>query len=52
MRSKDSDYHISIQIRTFAYPNQVFAEELKQPDPHAATRRAIVRAAAEIGESM
>ena len=33
-----------------AYPNQVFAEELKQPDPYAATRRAIVRAAAEIGK--
>ncbi len=35
-----------------AYPNQVFAEELKQPDPYAATRLAIVRAAAAIGESM
>ena len=30
----------------------VFLEELHQADPYAATRRAIVRAAAEIGKGM
>ena len=32
------------------YPNTIRAEELHDTDPYAATRRAIVRAAAEIGK--
>lgn len=30
----------------------IWVDELAEPDPHAATRRAIVRAAAEIGKKM
>jgi hypothetical protein len=33
------------------YPNTIRAEELHDTDPYAATRRAIVRAAAEIGKN-
>ena len=33
-------------------PNPTQSAELYQPDPYAATRRAIVRAAAEIGRQM
>ena len=37
--------HVSYNNRTFVY-------ELKEADPYAATRRAIVRAAAEIGKTL
>ena len=35
-----------------SYNNETFVYELKEADPYAATRRAIVRAAAEIGKDM
>jgi hypothetical protein len=35
-----------------AKPNKIYAVEEKEPDPYAATRRAIVRAAAEIGKTL
>ena len=34
------------------YPKAARAEELHDTDPYAATRRAIVKAAAEIGKGM
>ena len=45
------DGSIAAQIDPPTSPlTSVWADELAEPDPHAATRRAIVRAAAEIGK--
>jgi hypothetical protein len=40
------------QCRAAGYRSSPFCEEDCTPDPYAATRRAIVRAAAEIGKGM
>ena len=39
-------------VQSGSYPNTVKCEETHDNDPYAATRRAIVRAAAEIGKGM
>ena len=40
------------EVEVDDYGETVFVNEFHEPDPHAATRRAIVRAAAEIGRNM
>lgn len=45
------DSHINDDARAYA-ENGITASENRNPDPYAATRRAIVRAAAEIGRTM
>ena len=40
------------EVEVIDYDETVFANEFHEPDPAAATRRAIVRAAAEIGRNM
>jgi hypothetical protein len=40
------------EVEVNDYDETVFVNEFHEPDPYAATRRAIVRAAAEIGRNM
>ena len=46
------DGSVAAQIDPPLSPHSVWADEVAVPDHYAATRRAIVRAAAEIGRSM
>ena len=47
------DASVAAQIDPPTSPlTSVWADELAEPDPYAATRRAIVRAAAEIGKQL
>jgi hypothetical protein len=40
------------EVEVNCYDETVFVYQFHEPDPYAATRRAIVRAAAEIGRNM
>lgn len=53
MQTVDLDCFNEVRVSdsNLTYPNETFTEPLKDNDHYAATRRAIVRAAAEIGRA-